>query len=118
MSDDRFVDAPPSGADGWRDVWLNDRRFRPRPSRLDFLFRFFRRLVNRSVEAEEERQRNFNVALLDLVSDLRADAGRIRDDLKRDIESVQRDVRTADESLAAELKKIHELIPIAVKRND
>jgi SAM-dependent methyltransferase len=118
MSDDRFVDAPPSGADGWRDVWLNDRRFRPRPSRLDFLFRFFRRLVNRSVEAEEERQRNFNVALLDLVSDVRADAARIRDDLKRDIESVQRDVRAADESLAAELKKIHELIPIAAKRND
>jgi len=118
MSDDRFVDAPPSGAEGWRDVWQNDRRFRPRPSRFDFLFRFFRRLVNRSVEAEEERQRNFNVVLLDLVSDLRADAGRIRDDLKRDVENVQRDVRAADESLAAELKKIHELIPIAARRND
>ncbi len=118
MSDDRFVDAPPSGAGGWRDVWQNDRRFRPRPSRFDFLFRFFRKLVNRSVEAEEERQRNFNVVLLDLVNDLRADAGRIRDDLKRDIENVQRDVRAADESLAAELKKIHELIPIAAKRND
>ena len=118
MSDDRFVDAPPSGAEGWRDVWQNDRRFRPRPSRFDFLFRFFRRLVNRSVEAEEERQRNFNVVLLDLVNDLRADAGRIRDDLKRDVENVQRDVRAADESLAAELKKIHDLIPIAAKRND
>jgi len=118
MSDDRFVDAPPSGADGWRDVWQHDRRFRPRPSRFDFLFRFFRRLVNRSVEAEEERQRNFNVALLDLVRDLRADVGLIRDDLKRDIETVQRDVRNADEALAAELHKIRELIPLAAKRND
>jgi len=118
MSEDRFVDTPPSGAEGWRDVWQHDRRFRPRPSRFDFLFRFFRRLVNRSVEAEEERQRNFNVALLDLVRDLRADAGLIRDDLKRDIETVQRDVRNADEALAAELQKIRELIPIAAKRND
>jgi len=118
MSDDRFVDAPPSGADGWRDVWLNDRRFRPRPSRLDFLFRFFRRLVNRSVEAEEERQRNFNVVLLDLLTGLRDDIAHGRLELKGDIENVQRDVRAADESLAAELKKIHELIPIAAKRND
>ncbi len=118
MSDDRFVDAPPSGADGWRDVWLNDRRFRPRRSRLDFLFRFFRRLVNRSVEAEEERQRNFNVVLLDLLTGLRDDLAQGRLDLKGDIENVQRDVRAADESLAAELKKIHELIPIAAKRND
>jgi 2-polyprenyl-3-methyl-5-hydroxy-6-metoxy-1,4-benzoquinol methylase len=118
MSDDRFVDAPPSGADGWRDVWQHDRRFRPRSSRFDFLLRFFRRFVNRSVEAEEERQRNFNVALLDLVRDLRADVGHARDDLKRDIGNVQRDVRAADESLAAELKKIHELIPVAARRND
>ena len=118
MSDDRFVEAPPSGAEGWRDVWQHDRRFRPRPARFDFLFRFFRRLVNRSVEAEEERQRNFNVALLDLVRDLRADVGLIRDDLKRDIETVQRDVRNADEALAVELHKIRELIPIAAKRND
>jgi SAM-dependent methyltransferase len=118
MVDNHFVNAPPSGADGWRDVWQNDRRFRPRPSRFDFLFRFFRRMVNRSVEAEEERQRNFNVALLDLVRDLRADVGFVREDLKRDIETVQRDVRNADEALAAELQKIRELIPIAAKRND
>jgi SAM-dependent methyltransferase len=118
MADNHFVNAPPSGADGWRDVWQHDRRFRPRPSRFDFLFRFFRRMVNRSVEAEEERQRNFNVALLDLVRDLRADVGFVREDLKRDIETVQRDVRNADEALAAELQKIRELIPIAAKRND
>jgi SAM-dependent methyltransferase len=115
MSEDRFVDAPPSGADGWREVWQQDRRFRPRPARFEFLFRFFRRLVNRSVEAEEERQRNFNLSLLDVVADLRADIARVRDDLKRDIETVQRDVRAADEALAV---KFHELIVVAAKRND
>src|SRR4051812_34534923 len=118
MSDDRFVDAPPSGADGWRDVWQHDRRFRPRSSRFDFLLRFFRRLVNRSVEPEEERQRNFNVVLLDLLVGLRNDIAHGRLDLKQDIETVQRDVRNADEALAAELHKIRELIPIAAKRND
>jgi len=118
MSDDRFVDAPPSGAEGWRDVWQNDRRFRPRKSAFGFLLRFFQRLLDRATRAERERQRNFNVAMLDLVTDVRADAARIRDDLKRDIKTVQRDVRVADEALAEELRKIRELIPIAAKRND
>jgi SAM-dependent methyltransferase len=118
MSDDRFVDAPPSGAEGWRDVWQNDRRFRPRRSTFGFLLRIFQRLLDRATRAERERQRNFNVATLDLVNDVRADAGRIRDDLKRDIETVQRDVRVADEALAQELRQIRELIPIAAKRND
>jgi SAM-dependent methyltransferase len=118
MSDDRFVDAPPSGAEGWRDVWQNDRRFRPRRSTFGFLLRLFQRLLDRATRAERDRQRDFNLALLDLVSDLRSDISRIRDDLKRDIETVQRDVRVADEALASELKKIRELIPIAAKRND
>ena len=93
MSEDRFVDAPPSGAEGWRDVWQNDRRFRPRKSALGFLLRFFQRLPDRATRAERDRQRDFNLALLDLVNDLRSDVGRIRDDLKHDIETVQRDVR-------------------------
>jgi SAM-dependent methyltransferase len=118
MSDDRFVDAPPSGAEGWRDVWQNDLRFRPRKSALGFLLRAFQRLLDRAMGAERDRQRDFNLALLDLVRDLRSDIGHIRDDLKRDIETVQRDVRVADEALAFELKKIRELIPIAAKRND
>ena len=118
MSDDRFVDAPPSGADGWRDVWQNDRRFRPRKTAFGFLLRLFQRLLDRATRAERERQRNFNVVLLDLVNDPAQIAGRIRDDLKRDIETVQRDVRAADEALALELTKIRELIPIAAKRND
>jgi len=118
MSEDRFVDAPPSGAEGWRDVWQNDLRFRPRKSALGFLVRAFQRLLDRATRAERDRQRDFNLALLDLVRDLRSDTGRIRDDLKRDIETVQRDVRVADEALADELRKIRELIPIAAKRND
>jgi len=118
MSDDRFVDTPPAGAEGWRDVWQNDRRFRPRKSAFGFLLRIFQRLLDRATRGERDRQRDFNLALLDLVRDLRSDIERVRDDLKRDIETVQRDVRTADEALAHELRKIRELIPIAAKRND
>ena len=118
MSDDEFLDGPPGGPDAWRDVWQQDRRFRPRPSRYDFLLRLVRRLVNRSVEAEAERQKNFNVTLLDLVGDLRRDIAAAREDLKRDLDAVQLDVRQADEALAAELAKIRELIPVAARRND
>jgi SAM-dependent methyltransferase len=118
MSDDRFVDAPPAGAEGWRDVWQNDRRYPAHKTAFGFLLRLFQRLLDRTTRADRERQRNFNVAMLDLVSDARADAARIRDDLKRDIEAVQRDVRVADEALAEELRKIRELIPIAAQRND
>lgn len=118
MSDDQFVDGPPSGPDAWREIWQADRRFRPRPSRYDFFLRFIRRLVNRAGEAEGERQRNFNVALLDLVADLRRNIEAVRDDLKRDLAAVQLDVRQADEALAAEVARLRELIPVAAKRND
>src|SRR5437763_14096992 len=116
MSEDRFVDAPPSGAEGWRDVWQNDLRFRPRKSALGFLLRAFQRLLDRATRAERDRQRDFNLALLDLVRDLRCDVGRIRDDLKRDIETVERDVRVADEALADVLRKVREAIPIVGRR--
>lgn len=114
----QFVDGPPGGPDAWREVWQEDRRFRPRPSKWDFFLRFVRRLVNRVSEAEAERQRNFNVALLDLVADLRRDLVAVRDDLKRDLAAVQLDVRQADEALAAEVARLRELIPVAAKRND
>ena len=114
----QFIDGPPGGPDAWREVWQEDRRFRPRPSKWDFFLRFVRRLVNRASEAEAERQRNFNVALLDLIADLRRDIEAVRGDLKRDLAAVQLDVRQADEALAAEVARLRELIPVAAKRND
>src|SRR5213075_1000101 len=96
------------GPDAWREVWQEDRRFRPRPSKWDFFLRFVRRLVNRVSEAEAERQRNFNLALLDLIADLRRDVATVRDELKRDLVAVQLDVRQADEALAAEVARLRE----------
>ncbi|HUJ15379.1 MAG TPA: class I SAM-dependent methyltransferase [Thermoanaerobaculia bacterium] len=118
MSDDRYVDSPPAGADGWREVWESDARYRPRPSRNEWLLRFFRRIFRRAVEPDNERQKNFNVAVLDLLGDIRRELVTFRDDLKRDLTAVQLDVRNADEALATEIARIRELIPIAARRND
>ena len=118
MSDDRIVDAPPAGAEAWREVWESDVRYPPRPSRYEWLLRSLRRIFRRAAEPDSERQKNFNVALLDLVNDVRREITALRDDLKRDLAAVQLDVRDSDESLAAELVRLRELIPVSAKRND
>ncbi|MBV8519538.1 MAG: methyltransferase domain-containing protein [Acidobacteria bacterium] len=115
MADDRYVDAPPAGADAWREVWRDDRRFRPRTSKHDWLLRLVRRLVGRAGEPEAERQKNFNIALLDLVADVRRELDAVRGDLRGDLEAVQRDLAGA---LAAESTRLRELVITAAKRND
>jgi len=115
MADDRFVDTPPAGADGWREVWESDRRYRPRGGKHEWLFGFLRRLFRRAVEPDTERQKNFNVVLLELLNDIRRDAAAIRNDLRADVESVQ---KTTGDALAAEATRVHGLVLTAAKRND
>lgn len=110
MADDRTIDSPPAGADGWREVFREDRHY-PGGS-------FLRKLLRRILAQDAERQRNFNLVVLDLLQDLRQDIESLRRDVRGDIEAVQRDVRAADEALSLEMRKIRELIPIAAKRND
>ncbi len=118
MSDEQFVDGPPAGAEGWREVWDADRRFRPRPAKHEWFLRIVRRLFRRAAEPDTERQKNYNLVLLDLLGDLRRDLATLREDFRRDVEAVQHDVRRADEGLAAEIAAIRELIPVAARRND
>ena len=115
MADDPFVDGPPAGAQAWRDVWEADRRYRPRAARHEWLMRILRRLFRRAVEPDTERQKNFNVVLLDLLDDIRRDAEAIRRDLRADVEAVQ---KTAGDALAAESTRLHGLVLTAAKRND
>ena len=115
---DRYVDSPPAGAEAWREVWESDVRYRARASRYEWFLRLVRRIFRRAAEPDTERQKNFNVALLDLVKDVRAEIAALRDDLKRDINAVQMDMRNAEEALANELGRLRELIPVAAKRND
>ena len=113
--DEKYVDGAPAGADGWREVWREDRRFRARASRHEWLFGPLRRLFRRAGEPDAERQKDFNLTLLDLVADVRGDLAAVRRDLRADLEAVQRDAGAA---LAAESTKLRELVLIAAKRND
>ncbi|MCU1349041.1 MAG: putative methyltransferase [Acidobacteria bacterium] len=116
MADDRFVDGPPAGPEGWREVWEADRRYAPRGDNA--VWSFLRRLFRRAIEPDAERQKNFNVTLLELLGDLRRDVGVIRDELRGDVTSLQNDMRVADEAIAADVAKVRELIPVAARRND
>jgi 2-polyprenyl-3-methyl-5-hydroxy-6-metoxy-1,4-benzoquinol methylase len=115
MSDERFVDGPPAGAEGWREVWREDRRYRPRESGQEFALQRMRRLVRRATEPDAERQKNYNLVLLDLIDDVRRDVESVRRDLRADLEAVQKDLSSA---LAAESARLRELVTIAAKRND
>jgi len=115
MPDDRYIESPPAGADGWREVWREDLQYRPGGSKLaSFLRGVFRRVM----APDAERQKNFNLVLLDLLEDLRREVDAVRRDLRGDIDAVLRDVRAADEGLANEITKTRELIPVAARRND
>lgn len=115
MADDRYVEAPPAGPDAWREVWREDQRFRPRASRQEAILSRLRRLIRRASEPDDERQKNFNLVLLDLLSDLRGDVDAVRRDLRADIDALQRDLAGA---LEAESKRLGELIVTAAMRND
>ena len=115
MAEENYVEGAPAGADGWREVWLADRRYRPQPSRHEWLLRIVRRLFRRATEPDTERQKNFNVALLDLVNDLRGDIAAARHDFRADLEAVQRDLGIA---VGVESAKLRELVLVAARRND
>ena len=111
MKQDRYVDSPPDGADAWRKVWESDVRYRSG----DGLFSFLRRLVRRASGPDLDRQKDFNLATLALLTDLRSDVAALRDDFKRDIAELQADLTQA---LTREATRLRELVEIAAKRND
>ena len=114
MADERYVDAPPAGAAGWGDVWREDRRYKPGGALQAFLAKWFRR----GGAAELDRQRDFNLALLDVLNDIRNDITAVREAARADLDALQFDVQKGDQALAADVAKVRELIPIASKRND
>jgi SAM-dependent methyltransferase len=114
MSDERYVDAPPAGAAGWGDVWRENRRYPTRGALQAFLQKIFRR----ASAADQDRQRDFNLAVLDLLSEVRAEIAKARNDARADVNTLQADVQKGDDALASDLARIRELIPIASKRND
>jgi SAM-dependent methyltransferase len=116
MADDRrYIDEAPAGADSWREVWQEDRRYRAGRNPITGAIR---RFLQRLLQHDADRQKNFNLVLLDLLGDVRRDAEALRRDLRSDVDSLQQDVRAADESLAADIAAVRALIPVASRRND
>jgi SAM-dependent methyltransferase len=114
MSDEQFVDTPPAGAAAWREVWQHDRRYRPGRSWQAWLLRLLRRVAG----PDNDRQRDFNLTVLDLVDDLRRQIDDVRSGARADVDSLQHDVRSGDDALSAEIGKTRAVIPVAAMRND
>src|SRR5688500_10601130 len=110
MADERWVDDAPAGAEGWRAVWRDDRRYRPRKSAHEWLLGILRRFFRRAAAPDAERQRDFNLSLLDLLGDLRGDVAAVRDDYRQDLETLSRDL---GEAIGVESAKLRELVLIA-----
>lgn len=103
MSDERFIEQPPAGLEGWREVWHADRRYPPRPGLVARILRKLAAILLRA-SGEPVRQRDFNLALLELITDLRTDLKGVEANLARDLQ--------------AHVARMDELVPIAVRRGD
>lgn len=72
MSDQRWVEKPPAGNEAWREVWRDDLGFRVEDRGLKgSIRRFLRRIVRSASREEAERQKTFNIVLLELLEDRR-----------------------------------------------
>ncbi len=102
MPEDKFIESPPEGREGWREVWSDDRRYPPTGGFLRRLARRFFLLLS-GASGEGRRQREFNVAALDLLQDLRGDIEIIRDEIVKDVQGVNadlsRDIGEADQRI-------------------
>jgi len=107
MSDDETIDSPPEGHDGWEEVWRRDLRVQTRRSPLaERLASWVRRLL----WPELARQRDYNIAVLEMLADVRRDVAA----LHTDIETIDRDVK----SIATEIGRRDERLRIVAARND
>jgi SAM-dependent methyltransferase len=105
MSDERTVERPPEGLGGWREVWHEDLRFPEAAAGLKgALLSLVRRIVGRASLAERERQRNFNLALLELIEDERRKLDAATLEMRREV--------------AAARIELDSLLRLAVERND
>jgi len=103
MSDQRVVSSPPEGVEGWSEVWREDLQFPRQPSQgflKSLLFPLFRKLFFSAPREHHERQRNFNIAVLELA--------------QGDVASLRKDLA----ELSQEVARVRDQIPVAVRRND
>src|SRR5687768_512328 len=108
-----WIEKPPEGVAGWRQVWKENLRLRPEQSGAGLkrgIRGWIQRVVRSVSREDDERQRDFNLALLEMFEDVRREA----EALHQDILTTTNDLR----ALGVEVQKFQELLPVAVQRND
>lgn len=106
MSEDRTIESPPEGGSGWREVW--ERRL-SYPSSGGSILGRLRRVLRRALAPELDRQRDFNLAVLDLVDGVKTDLLAIRDDLVADL---QKQDERREEKLAVGIQRNDALVTV------
>ncbi len=100
---------PPEGLDGWHEVWTeNLYQDSPPLSYLETQKQRLRRRLAR--EATDERQRDFNLATLELIRDLRKDIAAFAE--------TRREFAATTERFAQDLKRLEALQHLTIDRND
>ncbi|MFN2239304.1 MAG: class I SAM-dependent methyltransferase [Thermoanaerobaculia bacterium] len=117
MAEEKFIEAPPAGLEGWREVWRENRRFAPGGSgpgaRLLALIRQLMRSIGR---ADEARQRDFNLAVLEMIEDRGRDVDAVRAELEAARAGLETLLRTAVDRNDALLLAIDAKVETALAR--
>jgi SAM-dependent methyltransferase len=113
MAEEKFIEAPPAGLEGWRDVWRENRRYATGGSGLLALVRKLMRSIGR---ADEARQRDFNIAVLEMIEDRGRDVAAVRAELEAARAELETLLRTAVDRNDALLLAIDAKVETALAR--
>lgn len=117
MPDEKFIDAPPAGSEGWRRVWSEDRRYPPEGGLLQRIKRRLFVTLNHAA-GDARRQREFNLVVLELLDDVRRDLMAVRDDFRAQADEILRDLRSVNADLARDIGEVDARIHKSVGRGD
>lgn len=102
MTDERDIEGLPGGLEGWREVWSRNLWVRSR-----LVHRLLRPVLEKILVPFLSLQRNYNLALLEMLEDQKRDLQQVRQDLLGDLQA-----------LLGDLRRVEEKLPTAVQRND
>ncbi|HUO84470.1 MAG TPA: class I SAM-dependent methyltransferase [Thermoanaerobaculia bacterium] len=110
------MEPPPGGPEGWREVWTRDLQVEGSGFRA-LLYRLRRRLLDPLFFPLQSRQNNYNLALLEMLDDLREELRGIRADTRALGDALEQ-VSLGVQQVSGEVVHLREKLPVAVQRND
>jgi SAM-dependent methyltransferase len=117
MAEEKFIETPPAGLEGWREVWRENRRFPPAGSGPGArLLELVRKLMRSIGRADEARQRDFNLAVLEMVEDRSRDVAAVRAELEAARAELETLIRTAVDRNDALLLAVDAKVETALAR--